>query len=61
QGPLVDGTPYANPDFITALENYHLDAAKAHRDHSQDRLRLPVPAAVGALSWSASMSTDTEA
>jgi cell division protease FtsH len=61
KGPLVDGTPYGDPDFITALESYHMDAARAHRDHSQDRLRMPAAPVGGALTWSASVVTDTEA
>jgi cell division protease FtsH len=50
-GPIVDGTPYADPDFIAALENYHVDAARAHRNHSQDEIGLPVPSRTPALPW----------
>jgi hypothetical protein len=43
QGPLVDGRPYANEDFLNSLSDYHLAAARAHREHSQQKLGLPVP------------------
>ena len=46
RGPLVDGTPYADADFIARLNDYHLSAARAHRDHSLKQLSLPVPATV---------------
>jgi len=45
RGPLVDGTPYADQGFLTELSDYHRSAARAHRDHSQEQLRLPVAAA----------------
>ena len=45
RGPLVDGTPYADSEFIAELETYHQSAATAHREHSHDQLSLPVPAA----------------
>ena len=48
RGPVVDGTPYADPAFITQLNDYHTSAARAHRDHSQEQLRLPAAAAVAA-------------
>jgi cell division protease FtsH len=43
QGPLVDGRPYADEDFLNSLSDYHLAAARAHREHSQQKLGLPVP------------------
>ncbi len=43
RGPLVDGTPYGDPAFIAQLSDYHQSAARAHRDHSQEQLSLPVP------------------
>ena len=58
QGPLVDGTVYGNPDFIAALENYHMDAARAHRDHSQDELGLPMPQAIAALPMAGAVLKD---
>src|SRR6516225_2619111 len=48
QGPLVDGRPYGDEGFLSALNAYHLSAARAHRDHSQEQLKLPVAAAVTA-------------
>jgi len=46
RGPLVDGTPYADDEFIRELGDYHTAAARAHRDHSHEQLTLPkwVPA-----------------
>ncbi|MGH3257553.1 MAG: AAA family ATPase, partial [Streptosporangiaceae bacterium] len=43
RGPLVDGTAYADPAFIAQLGDYHLSAARAHRDHSPEQMSLPVP------------------
>jgi ATPase family associated with various cellular activities (AAA) len=48
-GPVVDGRPYADPDFLAELEAYHQSAAVAHRDHSRTQLTLPVPAALSPL------------
>ena len=45
-GPLVDGRPYADESFLAALNDYHLAAARAHRDHSQEQLNMPTPAAM---------------
>jgi cell division protease FtsH len=46
RGPLVDGTPYADESFMAELASYHEAAARAHREHSQEQLRLPQPANV---------------
>ncbi len=46
RGPVVDGTPYGDPAFISELNDYHQSAARAHRDHSQEQLSLPKPANV---------------
>ena len=46
RGPLVDGTPYADPAFVSQLNDYHMSAARAHRDHSQEQLSLPMPTTV---------------
>ena len=49
RGPLVDGRPYADESFLAALNEYHLAAARAHREHSQEQLNMPpaaLPAAV---------------
>jgi cell division protease FtsH len=50
RGPLVDGTPYGDPEFLAQLDAYHQSAALAHRDHSLEQLSLPVPAMVTATS-----------
>ncbi|HEV2371358.1 MAG TPA: AAA family ATPase [Streptosporangiaceae bacterium] len=41
QGPLVDGRNYADAGFLRDLEEYHVAAASAHRDHGTVRLGLP--------------------
>jgi hypothetical protein len=53
EGPLVDGRPYGDESFAAALSDYHLAAARAHREHSQEQLNLPVSAAAGTAvpSW----------
>ena len=56
RGPLVDGTPYADEGFLAELSDYHRSAARAHRDHSQEQLRLPV-AAAPASPWAAGVLT----
>jgi ATP-dependent Zn protease len=43
RGPVVDGTPYANPAFIQELRDYHEAAARAHREHGSPEIPLPVP------------------
>jgi cell division protease FtsH len=42
RGPLVDGTPYADDQFIAKLREYHLAAKQAHQEHSAPELPLPV-------------------
>ena len=42
RGPLVDGAPYADDAFIARLREYHLAAARAHREHNQPHMPLPV-------------------
>ena len=54
-GPLVDGTPYADDEFIAKLRTYHLAAKRAHQQHNQPDIPLPVaelPAFVAAGSGS---------
>ncbi len=55
RGPLVDGTPYGDEDFLNSLNDYHTAAARAHREHSQEGLNLPksVPAPAAVSPWSA--------
>jgi cell division protease FtsH len=44
-GPLVDGRPYADPEFLGQLEEYHQSAAVAHRSHGAVAVPMPpVPA-----------------
>jgi cell division protease FtsH len=45
RGPLVDGAPYRDEAFLAELSDYHAAAARAHRNHSMERLNMPVPAA----------------
>ena len=40
-GPLVDGRPYADPEFLGRLEEYHQAAAVAHRSHGGVALPMP--------------------
>jgi cell division protease FtsH len=40
-GPLVDGRPYADPEFLVRLEEYHQAAAVAHRSHGGVALPMP--------------------
>src|SRR5215469_10761915 len=44
QGPLVDGRPYADLEFIDLLEEYHRAAASAHRAHGKVLVSLPAVA-----------------
>jgi cell division protease FtsH len=48
EGPLVDGRPYADAEFITELEEYHAGAAAAHRTHSKVAMAMPMPRLVQA-------------
>jgi ATP-dependent Zn protease len=40
-GPLIDGTAYADEEFLTLLENYHRAALAAHRNHTKLGMALP--------------------
>jgi cell division protease FtsH len=45
QGPLVDGQPYGDSQFVRQLEDYHQAASIAHRDHGEVPLTMPaIPA-----------------
>jgi cell division protease FtsH len=50
RGPLVDGAPYADDQFIARLRDYHLAAKQAHQEHNQPHFQMPVaePALVAA-------------
>jgi len=60
RGPVVDGTPYGDAAFMAELDTYHNSAARAHRDHSQEQLSLPVPAS-SAPPWTVAVIADPEA
>jgi cell division protease FtsH len=49
RGPLVDGAPYTDDEFITRLKAYHVAAQLAHRDHSVPQLPLPAVTPAAAL------------
>jgi hypothetical protein len=52
RGPLVDGAPYADDAFIDRLREYHEAAARAHREHNQPNLPLPVATPAYAIGYS---------
>ena len=43
EGPVVDGRPYREPDFLAELEAYHLRAVSAHGGDRSLPLPVPVP------------------
>ncbi len=43
EGPVVDGRPYREPDFLAELEAYHLRAVSAHGGDRGMPLPVPVP------------------
>ncbi|MGS2641038.1 AAA family ATPase [Streptosporangium sp. G12] len=49
RGPLIDGSIYLSEDFYDEIEEYHLEAARAHREHSHVARALPVPPALPRL------------
>jgi cell division protease FtsH len=49
RGPLVNGAPYADDAFIAKLREYHLAAKRAHQEHNQPQLTLPVAEPVFAV------------
>jgi cell division protease FtsH len=63
EGPLVDGRPYADPEFTRQLEDYHVGAAAAHRTHSKLTMPMPTPrpepAGLGTLAHGAAASFDS--
>jgi ATP-dependent Zn protease len=42
-GSVVDGTPYADDEFIRELRDYHVAAVRAHNDHDRPQIPLPAP------------------
>ena len=47
RGPLIDGRPYHQPEFLALAEEYHAKAVAAHERHSRVELPLPVWASDG--------------
>jgi ATP-dependent Zn protease len=43
RGPLVDGRPYSDLEFLDRLEEYHQAAASAHRFHGNVQVNMPTP------------------
>ncbi len=43
QGPVVDGRPYREPDFLAELEAYHARAVSAHGGDRNQPLPVPMP------------------
>ena len=48
EGPIIDGRPYHQPEFLALAEEYHAKAVAAHEKHSKVELPLPVWAGEGA-------------
>jgi cell division protease FtsH len=48
-GPVVDGRPYSEPDFLAELEAYHLRVVSVHGGDRSAPLPVPVPHAVPEL------------
>jgi len=46
-GPLVDGTPYGDANFILQLEEYHRCAVIAHQTHGKVPMAMPMPRSNG--------------
>jgi cell division protease FtsH len=49
QGPVVNGTLYANPVFGQELRVYHEAAVRAHREHNKPSIALPDPDELAAI------------
>jgi hypothetical protein len=60
RGPLVDGTPYGDAAFLSQLRDYHQAVARAHLDHSQVQLTMPVPVPAAAPWTAGVIVADTE-
>jgi cell division protease FtsH len=56
-GPLVDGSPYSDDAFITRLREYHQAAKRAHQEHNQPQVPMPIAAAVPAYAIADSYGT----
>jgi ATP-dependent Zn protease len=42
KGPILDGRPYGDPEVQRELEEYHLAAVEAHRNHTNVAFVLPI-------------------
>ena len=58
QGPLVDGRPYADQEFLNRLEEYHQAAAVAHRTHGRVPLAMPPAPPLAAVMQGAVVTFD---
>jgi cell division protease FtsH len=62
EGPLVDGRPYADAEFLRELEQYHAGAAVAHRTHSKVAMPMPmprlIPTGVGTMAQGVTVTLD---
>jgi cell division protease FtsH len=41
RGPIIDGRPYADPEFMARVESYNAEAVLAHKGHATVNLPLP--------------------
>jgi cell division protease FtsH len=41
QGPIIDGRPYADAEFMARVESYNTEAVLAHKGHATVNLPLP--------------------
>jgi hypothetical protein len=57
-GPLLDGRPYADPEFLGQLEEYHQAAAAAHHSHGRVTLAMPPAPALAPVVQGAVASLD---
>jgi cell division protease FtsH len=57
QGPLIDGRPYREPEFLELAEDYHRRVVEAHKSHSS--VSVPLPVLNGSRFERVSASTET--
>jgi cell division protease FtsH len=60
-GPLVDGTPYGDADFLPVAESYHAQVLSAHQAHAKLDVPLPMPNGQGDLAGAKPAATEPEA
>jgi ATP-dependent Zn protease len=56
RGPLIDGTPYGQPEFKAIAEDYHSRVMAAHRGHG--RVDIPLPLLNGQAAAAAQRSDE---